>query len=126
MPGFHHVHIKGPDPKKTAQWYIDNFGGKLLREFDIRGAKSYDVEIGGVHLFITGLAPGEKLPPGSAERHLGLEHIGVQVEDVEGVVARLKQKGTRVLEPPVKTPTGAVVSFVEAPDNVRVELFQAP
>ena len=24
-----HIHLKAPDPKKTAQWYGDTFGAKI-------------------------------------------------------------------------------------------------
>ena len=38
--GFHHVHIKSPDPRKTAQWWADVFDAKLMPEHGALFARS--------------------------------------------------------------------------------------
>ncbi|MDP2950590.1 MAG: VOC family protein [Chloroflexota bacterium] len=124
MLKFNHVHIKGPDPKKTAQWYIDVFGARTIEEFLIRGAPTIAMDLCGVRINITGLAPGQKLPSGSAKPHLGLEHICVETDDLEPLVAKLKARGAEVLDAPPPAASGAQAVFIRAPDNVRIEVLK--
>ena len=30
MFSMNHIHLKAPDPRKTAQWYVDVFGAEVL------------------------------------------------------------------------------------------------
>ena len=30
-PGFHHIHLRVPDPEATMKWYLDNFGGERMK-----------------------------------------------------------------------------------------------
>ena len=48
MYKFHHVHVKGPNPRKTADWYIKVFQAKVLREGLLFNAPIVSVEVGGV------------------------------------------------------------------------------
>ena len=48
-------HFKSPDPRKTAQWYVDNLGAKLSYERDLNsiGTVAIRLELDGVPLMIT-------------------------------------------------------------------------
>ena len=35
-----HVHLKTPDPHKTAQFYVDNFGAKLKADIPAAACRS--------------------------------------------------------------------------------------
>ena len=126
MPSFHHVHIRSTTPRESARWYVDRLGARLVREFEIRGAPSYELDLWGQRVYVTGEGPGESLPPGSSARHLGLEHIGLQVEDVRGLVEELRSRGVKILDEPSTSPNGTTIAFIEAPDNVRIEILQLP
>ena len=123
---FGHVHLKGPDPRKTAQWYMDQFDARYIREFEIDGALYVRVEIAGVPFNISGPRTGDKPGPGDASIHYGLEHFGLATEDFDGDVARLKKQGVEILTPPYTSPVGARVVFLRGPDDVRIELTQHP
>ena len=47
-------------------------------------------------------------------------------DDFDASLAKLKALGAPVLEGPIATPTGLRIAFVEAPDNVRIELMCFP
>ena len=126
MFSFHHVHVKSPDPHKTAQWYVDNFGASILLQAELFGAPLVAIQLGGVRINISGLAPGQKLPPGSAKPHLGIEHFALQTDDVRGVISKLEAKGVEILQQPILNERGATISFIKAPDNVRIEIAQLP
>jgi len=123
---FGHVHLKGPDPRKTAQWYIDLFDARVVREFEVDGAQFIRLEIGGVPINVSGPRPGQQPGPGDASIHYGLEHFGLATEDMEKALARLLERGVEVLNPLTTTSIGAKVVFIRGPDDVRIELTEYP
>lgn len=124
-----HIHLKAPDPKKTAEWYVRAFGFKILNEevrvFGDRFIRCQS-EDGGMMVNISGARTGEKLGPGDAGAHHGLEHFGFDSVDIEADIARLEGLGARLLEGPTQVPNGPRIAFLRAPDDVRVELVQRP
>ena len=110
-----HVHLKTRDPKQTAQFYIDNFGGTMVGEIGTRG---YRVNLHGLTLNITTIVDGQ-----TREQHYGVEHIALNTDDYPGTLARLRAGGVRVLEemPPSN---GRRVCFLEAPDGAQVEVIE--
>lgn len=118
--GFHHVHIKSPNPRETAQWWADVFEAKLMPEH----GPFYPVELDGVLINISGVSPeeAETMAQGTAEGNFGLEHLGLTTDDLDADLARLREHGLQVYVLR-DTPTMRM-AFVETPDNVRVEIIQ--
>ena len=109
-----HVHLKGEDPKKTAQFYIDNLGAKLIAEIPAEWDE---------------LAKGLKqradtLKFQSREQLYGIEHIAVDTDDYAGTMAKLKANGVRVLEEMPPNNNGRRVCFLQAPDGAQVEIIE--
>jgi catechol 2,3-dioxygenase-like lactoylglutathione lyase family enzyme len=124
---FNHVHLKAPDPKKTADWYAEAFGFEILRdEQRPTGDRFLRCQTAdGVIVNISAARTGENMGNGDATPHFGLEHFGVDVEDLEAEIERLGGMGARLLEGPRTNPaTGLTVAFVQGPDDVRIELLQ--
>jgi catechol 2,3-dioxygenase-like lactoylglutathione lyase family enzyme len=124
-----HIHLKAPDPKKTADWYVRAFNFKIVsdevRVFGDRFIRCQS-EDGGMAVNISGARSGETLGPGDAMPHEGLEHFGLDTADIEADIARLEGLGARKLEGPIQMPNGGKIAFIQAPDDVRLELIQAP
>jgi catechol 2,3-dioxygenase-like lactoylglutathione lyase family enzyme len=122
-----HIHLKSPDPRKTAEWYVEAFGFKILSEetrvFGDRFVRC-QTEDGGMMVNISGARTGETLGPGDASAHHGLEHFGFDSEHLETDIARLERLGARLLEGPIENPRGPRIAFLRAPDDVRVELVE--
>ena len=110
-----HVHLKTRDPKQTAQFYIDHFGGTMVGEIGTRG---YRVNLHGLTLNITTIVDGQ-----TREQHYGVEHIALNTDDYSATLAKLRASGVRVLEemPPNN---GRRVCFLEAPDGAQVEVIE--
>jgi catechol 2,3-dioxygenase-like lactoylglutathione lyase family enzyme len=121
---FHHGHIKSPDPRKTARWWADMFGARLLPEFGSGSTLFAPIEIGGVMINISSpsAAEAEQMGQGSAALHYGLEHLGLQTDDLDADLARLREQGLEVFE--TRETPEMRIAFVETPDKVRVELIQ--
>jgi catechol 2,3-dioxygenase-like lactoylglutathione lyase family enzyme len=75
---------------------------------------------------ISNARTGETLGPGNASAHFGLEHFAIESEDIEADIARLATLGARLQEGPTLAPNGVRFAFLEAPDEVRIELVQPP
>ena len=118
--GFHHVHIKSPDPRKTAQWWADVFDAKLM---PAHGA-FYPVELDGVLINISSVSPAEAeaMAQGTAAGNFGLEHVGLTTDDLDADLARLREHGLEIYV--LRDAPTMRMAFVETPDNVRVELIQ--
>lgn len=123
---FHHVHVKGPDPRKTAQWYINVFGARIKDQMVRGGAPFISLELGDVLINVSGAEDGEKLPRGVADRHLGLEHFGLAVDSIDELMLVFKRHQVDILHAPPAGPTGARAVFIRAPDDVRIEVYQPP
>jgi catechol 2,3-dioxygenase-like lactoylglutathione lyase family enzyme len=123
-----HIHLKAPDPRKTAEWYVEAFGFKILgddvRVFGDRFVRCQSQD-GGMVVNISGARTGERLGPGDAHAHHGLEHFGFDSEHLETDIERLERLGATLLEGPIDVPQGPRIAFLRAPDDVRIELVQA-
>jgi lactoylglutathione lyase len=122
-----HIHLKAPDPRKTAEWYVRAFAFKIVgdevRVFGDRFIRCQS-EDGGLAINISGARTNERLGPGDASAHHGLEHFGFDSESLEADIARLEGLGARLLEGPIQIPDGPRIAFLRAPDDVRVELVE--
>src|SRR5438045_8493142 len=102
-----HIHLKAPDPRKTAEWYEKAFAFKILsdetRVFGDRFIRCQS-EDGGIAVNISGARSGETLGPGDAGPHHGLEHSGLDSVNLEADIARLEKLGARLLEGPIQKP----------------------
>jgi lactoylglutathione lyase len=122
-----HIHLKSPDPRKTAEWYEKAFAFKIVsdetRVFGDRFVRCLS-EDGALAVNISGARTNERLGPGDAAAHHGLEHFGFDSEDIEADIRRLEGLGARLLEGPIQNPNGPRIAFLRAPDDVRVELVE--
>ena len=85
------------------------------------------VMLGGALLKIDG--PGaEPLPDGNSGRYFGLEHFGLETNDVASIAARAVERGAAILRPVGAGFEGNGVSDtkadIEGPERLRIELQQ--
>ena len=125
---FNHVHLKASDPEKTANWYVKAFNFKILsdtvRVYGDRFIRCRTKD--GIAVNISSDRTGEAMGVGDAAAHWGLEHFGIEVDDIDAEFKRLEDLGAKILDGPAKTPTGLIIGFIQAPDDVRIEVMQLP
>lgn len=117
-----HIHLRSVDPASASQFYQHCFNAKVVSRTENRDGLRVIVQIAGVRLFID-KAPAATASPPSAP-HLGLEHIGLRVEDLDEVVNKLRDKGASFTAGITAIRPGVRIAFVEAPDNVCIELLE--
>ena len=110
-----HVHLKTPDPHKTAQFYVDNFGATIVAE---TGPNAYRLNLHGLMMNVSGFIETQ-----TREQRYGMEHVAVDTDDYPGTMARLRGNGVKILEELV-TSNGRRVGFCEAPDGAQMEIIE--
>jgi 4-hydroxyphenylpyruvate dioxygenase-like putative hemolysin len=109
-----HVHIKTYDPKKTAQFYIDNFGATMKNE-----APNGNIQLNlhGLQLNVTTISAAQ-----NRKQMMGIEHIALQTDNYASDIAKLRSNGAHVMLEQVSN--GRHVAFIEAPDGAQMELIE--
>jgi catechol 2,3-dioxygenase-like lactoylglutathione lyase family enzyme len=59
-----------------------------------------------------------------ASDYIGLDHLGLRVDDVDAATAELKRRGAKVLVEPKTIRPGVRIAFIQGPDDVRIELLE--
>ncbi len=123
---FHHLHLKAPDPGKTADWYVKAFNFKVVsdatRPSGDRFIRCQTPD--GIVVNISGARDTDQMGDASASTHWGLEHFGITVDDLDAEIERLKGFGAEIMEGPTGAPGGPRIAFIKVPDDVRIELLQ--
>jgi catechol 2,3-dioxygenase-like lactoylglutathione lyase family enzyme len=121
---FDHVHLISEDPRSAAEWYADKLGGRIIGSAEIRGAPQVIVAFEGATIIVRGQRTGEEAA-GKPGLEWGTDHFGFSVKgDFDGFCDDLKKNEvTFTLDPVDFTPT-VRIAFIEAPDNVSIELLQ--
>ena len=121
---YDHIHLRTDDPEATAEYYRTMFGAEIIESVQPDGQRRIDMDINGLTIFVARVSQGEEVLPGPSDPHLGLDHYGLRVDDLDGAVAELKRLGAEfTLEPRTIRP-GVKIAFVRAPDGVRIELLE--
>ena len=110
-----HIHLKTPDPQKTAQFYVDSLGAKVVGQ---AGGSGLQLDLHGLTLNVTRFIEGQ-----TREQIYGIEHIAIDTDDMPGVVEKLKADGARILEE-TTIGGGRKVCFFEGPEGVQLEVLE--
>jgi catechol 2,3-dioxygenase-like lactoylglutathione lyase family enzyme len=116
LVGFHHVHLRAPDPEAALAWYKERFGGEPAKLKGLVDGLKY----GDVWVLVS---------KGDATPSVGhaIDHVGWRVPDLDKTLAELKAKNIKVVQGPtaLTLATGVVhFSFVEDPAGTKIEIVQ--
>ena len=121
---YDHIHLRTKQPEEMAAYFEKMFDAKVIRSVQSDGFVRTDLDIDGLMLFIAPVPADEQMEPNPSDPHLGLDHFGFRVENLEETVAELKGRGADMAREPRTIRPGVHVAFVRAPDDVRIELLQ--
>jgi catechol 2,3-dioxygenase-like lactoylglutathione lyase family enzyme len=119
---FDHLHLRSPDPEAAAATWTAAFGARETQRLTPNGRLRIVLDLAGVPLFIEQVPEGTAAPP--APPFLGLEHLGLTVEDLDAAIADLAAKGVALVQGPSSPRPGVRIAFFAMPDGVRVELIE--
>ena len=107
---------------ETARYFNQMFDAEIIESVQPGGQTRVDLDINGLTIFI---APAdENTPSGPVDPHLGLDHFGLRVENLDVAVAELKKRGAEFAVEPYELRPGLKIAFVRTPNDVRIELLE--
>jgi catechol 2,3-dioxygenase-like lactoylglutathione lyase family enzyme len=112
----HHVHIFASDIDKSIKFYEEFFGSRVILDSELAGARNVFMRIGNGRLHLYDQPPKN---PGKGSIH----HFGIQTDDIEGVVNKLRSRGV-LLKKGISDLGFWKYIMVPAPDEILIELFQ--
>ncbi len=119
-----HIHLRSRDPKAAVRFYHDMFGAEIVETTQTDGRPRIDVEIDGLTICIAQALPDQDLSHTPDRRYIGLDHFGLQVEDLDEAAADLRSRGAEFISEPRLLRPGLKIAFVRAPDDVRIEILE--
>lgn len=114
QPQLTHLFMEVADLARARWFWTEAIGLELL---DDRGPY---IRVGGGGGFAIGIeqaADGQVSPPGP--------EINVRVDDVDAVVARLRDLGIEIIEDPTDQPWGARHAWLRDPDGRRMSIYSS-
>ena len=120
---YDHIHLRSPNPEATAAFYQRMFGAEVIRSTQ-QGKPRIDLKLGGASVFIAEVPPGAKVNPPPQTPYQGLDHFGLCVTGIDGVVAELKAKGAEFTMEPTDIRPGVRIAFLRGPEGVSIELLE--
>ena len=118
---YDHIHLRSPNPEKTAQWYERMFGAEVLRTTQ-QGKPRIDLKLGGANIFIAETTP--EVNPAPTTPYQGLDHFGLTVKDIDAVAAEIKAKGVEFTKEPHTIRPGVRICFIRGPQGISIELLE--
>jgi lactoylglutathione lyase len=109
-----HLHLKTTDPEKTAKFYVDTLGAKIVSQ----NPNGYRLDLHGLHLNVTNFLTEQK-----REQKYGMEHIAIDTDELDALIEKLKAQGIHILEQTIVS-GGRRVCFFEGPDGVQLEFIE--
>ena len=121
---YDHIHLRTRDPQGMAEFFHHILDAKILESVQSDGVARTDLDIDGLRVFIAPVPADADMASSPREPHLGLDHFGFRVDNVDETVAELKRRGADIAVEPRTIRPGVRIAFVRAPDDVRIELLQ--
>ena len=132
---FDHIHLISESPAEAAAWYERILGGKIVADYELRGAPQINVQLGGMQIIIRGRRPGESpvstrpmrdFADYSSHDEWGTDHFGYTYHgDLKAFCEEIRSKGATLAVEPWEFSPGSLICYVAAPDGVSIELVQA-
>jgi catechol 2,3-dioxygenase-like lactoylglutathione lyase family enzyme len=117
--GLNHVALSVPNIDQAVAYYTKTMGfPEAFRQTDDKGQVTLVYVQISKNTFI-------ELQPSNPQRPVGINHLGVVVENMGAATAMFKQRGADVGE--IRTSgTKAILSNIMDPNGVRIELAELP
>jgi catechol 2,3-dioxygenase-like lactoylglutathione lyase family enzyme len=115
MISLHHTHLMASDIDATIAFWRGHFGAEVVFDADFAGARNVFMRVGEGRLHLYAQPP----------KHAGpatVHHLGLETNELQGLVTRLKAAGVSVTE--IRELPDASYAMAQGPDGLLLELFQ--
>jgi|TARA_B100002003_G_scaffold240353_1_gene260809 uncharacterized glyoxalase superfamily protein PhnB len=111
---FDHIHLRSPNPIKTAEFYQRMFGAERISARDEGdGRASAKLNLKGVTILINQAQEGDPT---------GLVHFGIRTDNLDEAAATIKADGVEFTQDIREIRPDFRISFLKAPEDVSIEL----
>ncbi|MCJ2011079.1 VOC family protein [Methylobacterium sp. J-076] len=117
-----HVHLRSRDAGAAASFYVAMFGARETGRVGGDPVQRVILDLGGLTVFIEQAAA--EVHPAASTPCLGVEHIGLAVEDIEAALAELSGRGVKVRVGITDRGAGVRIAFLEGPDGALIEILE--
>ena len=111
-----HAHLFASDLVATIMFFTKCFDAEVIWDEEAAGVRNVRIQIGSSFINLYDQAP--KAPRGGA-----IHHLGIETEDLEGLLVRLKSLGV-TWKNEIKEEKKFKYVMVEGPDDLLIELFE--
>ena len=112
-----HTHIFASDIAATMGFLTRMFGATVVWDEEAAGTRSVRMALGRAFIHIYDQPP-------RSERGGPVHHLGIETDDLEALVARMKAEGYQFRNAIRSEPKFSYV-MVAGPDNLLIELFES-
>lgn len=115
MISLHHAHLMASDIDATIGFWTRAFDATVVFDEDFAGARNVFLTVGGgrIHLYDQ---PPKVVGQGT------VHHLGIQTDNLEALVARLRSLGVSVTD--IRRHPTADYAMAQGPDDLLIELFR--
>jgi catechol 2,3-dioxygenase-like lactoylglutathione lyase family enzyme len=121
---YDHLHFRSEDPHAARKFWEEMLGAKLVRERELGGAPSFNMDLNGMAFIVSGRARNENPIHVGSDPRYGLDHFGLKVDDMDAAAKELKAKGAEFICEPWEIRPGVKIAFIKGPDNISIELAE--
>jgi len=121
---FHHVHLVCKDLETMIGFFTEIIGAELIdrRKFGTADGASFDLQGTTVNLRVA--REDEDMVGDASQSRYGFDHIGLEVDDVDGAYKDLTERGYSFFIPPKDIPN-LRIAFFRGPEDIIIELVQS-
>ena len=133
MAQIRHIAIQTQDEEATKNFYVENFGLKVVRKLQSERTSGYFLTDGHINLAILHFKNDVVAGAERGKGWSGIHHIGFQVESLDEMVQRLEQSGAAKPRDDINAALGIaggapghgnVEMRFAGPDNVNFDISQ--
>lgn len=112
---FHHIHFAAPNVADMKAWYVGELGAKPGKRGNFEAA-----DLSGINLTYSAAAT-----PVVGTRGRAIDHIGFEVNNLEGLCAKLEKRGIKLDRPFTRIASiNASTAFITDPWGTHIELTE--
>lgn len=118
----HHVGIKAKDINRSLDFYTRILGFKKVPIVEVLGLEFFFITDGIIKIEIEASNPGDQSI--NVDKHYGLSHQALEVDDLNAFASRLRKEDVRFILEPVQLREDRKIAFIEDPDGIRIQLIE--
>jgi len=119
----HHMHLICKDLEKMTAFFTEVVGANLIEHRKFGTADGVVMDLAGNTINLRAAREDEEPVDPEARSVYGYDHIGLEVDDLDGVYEDLTGRGYHFTVPPTEIPD-LKIAFFKGPEGITIELVQ--